>query len=96
MTTETKKTPAKKPATMYGVMIDLTGVTAAPKKLKKHPAGYGFFDGTIHRKAGELWHGDGRDYRVTFCDPDLKQVKLWLKGAGAQAKLFRASVTKGK
>lgn len=80
----------KAPPATYGVMVDLTGVIAAPRKIIGH-----FGDGTPAKK-GEKWHGDGRDYRVTFCDPDIKVVKLWLKGVQAQAKLFRASVTKGK
>ena len=76
---------------LYGAMVDLTGVVAAPKKVARGK----FADGTAAKK-GEKFHGDGRDYRVSFCDADVKVVRCWLKGVQAQAKLFRASVTTGK
>lgn len=98
------------PLILYGVLVDFTGVVVTPGKLrlvtkplprvKYHPsAKFPFWeigDDTIVRRAGERGHGDGRDYRVTFCDHDKRRVELWLKGVLAQQKLLRASVTKGK
>jgi hypothetical protein len=72
-------------------MIDLTGVVCRPKKLSK-----GHFPDNTKVKAGTKFWGDGRDFRVTYCNASLEEVRKWFSGAVAARKLTRASFIEGK
>lgn len=96
---------------LYGAAVDLTGVTAHPKKLKiskraTHPP----IDGVKQpdtptawelgedqvKKPGLFKKGDGRTARVLFAADNLNDVKTWFKGVEAVLGLLRATATEGK